>query len=319
MLENTPSELDVNATVCGNMSYLYVSKHSFIIKHNILRYYLGCVKTLYKKRIFKNPIFAYVETHGASGYCKDKTTGRIIDGSPIVVKKMMPQIPMVICEIDRKRFSMLKHALSTFQEENKVKLYHGDCNELIDEIISYLNGLPATRIFDFWFVDPSSTKYTDPITRKNYDQLRFETLKKIMTYRSRVDLLLTFPLIPFYRIGGFTQKKLRMGGWKEAEERLTRFYGSERWKECYNKDGTKKWDCDTLIQVFISQMQPYFKQKIIHYLVKNERDVPIYYLVFGSNDQLGIEFMEKAFQKVVTLWRQKTDFPKQTLESYLRR
>lgn len=268
------------------MSYLSVSKHSSAIKHRILLYYLrGCVLQA------KLHNWGYIETHGGSGICTDKTTGELIDGSPLIVHASFPEIPMNLCEIDVERFEVLA---KIFQDQRTVNVFEGDCNRLIDK----LHEMPDA-VWYFHFVDPDGvrTEKNSPIT----DQLSSETLQKIVSWRN-TEILLNFPLLPYFRWGAYSIRHPEENQSRVMSAALTRHYGSTEWKSFYSREA-KSWNPQGLIGNFISnQIQPHYKQKVIEHLVRTERNTPVYYLVFGTNHRLGLHFMSKAFKKADEVW-----------------
>lgn len=258
------------------MNYLTISKHTSHIKHRILLYYLGCVN---QAKLNEN--WGYIETHSASGICLDKT-GAFIKGSPVIVHEKFPKISMRLCELNEKRFQLLR---KQFEDKSQIRVYLGDCNTLLDKLHSL-----DKNVWYFHFVDP------DGIRTDGYDQLQYETVKQIIKWRNS-EILLNFPLIPFLRWGSYLIKHPEQRGSIVLKEAFTRFYGSKDWIKYYSPMNNPKWDIENLVNNYIDSLQPYYDQPIQKYLVKTEKNLKVYYLIHGTNHSLGYLFMSKAFKK----------------------
>ena len=234
--------------------------------------------------------WGYIETHGASGLCKEKETGKLVNGSPVIVHSSFPIVPINLCEIIPSRRETLE---TQFKGVENVKVLQGDCNKLIDK----LHCMPNCAWY-FHFLDPDGIRTEE---KEPCDQLTYQTIKKVMTWRNS-EVFLNFPLLAFLRWGSYSIRYPEESSSQKLHAAFTRFYGGEDWIDFYVRD-SRGWKMDALVDNFISQrIQPYYKEPVLRYLVRTEGNSPVYYLIFGTNHWLGSLFMGKAFKLASDIW-----------------
>ena len=163
--------------------YLVIKEHTLLKKYTILRKYLDACIVFHKK--YHN--FAYIDTHGGSGKVIFK--GELEDGSPLIAAKAAEGFPCYIVEIDDERFNLLKKSTEGLRN---VTLFHGDCNEVINDILSEI---PRWKVFVFCFLDPEGLVYQGKFKGQviKRPQLTWETVVKIGKF-PRTEVLINFPV-----------------------------------------------------------------------------------------------------------------------------
>ena len=111
-----------------NNKYLEIKEHTHK-KYTILRKYLEACKKFADK--YGN--FVYIDTHGGSGKVLDIKTGKLIDGSPLIARKLVnPTFPCYAIEVRKDRYKLLKKSTKNLQN---FRVIWGDCNKKIEEIL----------------------------------------------------------------------------------------------------------------------------------------------------------------------------------------
>lgn len=251
-----------------NNSYWKIKGQS-LKKHRIIEKYIWACNVFDKK--YNNAVF--IDTHGGSGKVLNLENGTYIDGSPILASKIS------IChivEVNRRKMDILKVLSSNYP--NWI-LHEGDCNDLIYDI---LNEIPRGEKFVFSLIDPNALAYSTKGKRK--PQLICKTIETIGEF-PRSEILVNFMVSGFLRIiPGIINGTFR--------DYLTLLLGTSRWKEEENITYEKLKD------IFINELLvPYYKY--INYITVNvpKNNVPIYYLLYGTNKEVGFKIMSSIFEQ----------------------
>lgn len=259
--------------------YIKIKPHT-LHKYNILKKYLGVCKTF--NRVYAN--FIYIDTHGGSGtvFLKSK---KQVDGSPLIASNWNPNAPCHVIEIDPETYRCL---CSSVSKSSNVKTYNGDCNEIIQGILSKI---PQWQKFVFCFVDPSSLVYCGA-DGTVYDQVRASTIRTITEF-PRTELLLNFPIESISRCAGDyfrnpTAKRAISNG-----ERVTTFMGSDSWQNLPENHRNYR----DFLEIYIDEMlNPYpFKGAI---LIRSEnKNLPLYYLAYTTHNATAAKIMRDIMKK----------------------
>ena len=264
----------------SNNGLLDIEPHT-LHKYNILRKYLNVCKTF--NRIYSN--FVYIDTHGGSGKVSYKKKGELIEGSPLIASHWNPQATCHIVEIDREIYSYLCD--STTDCDN-IQTYHGDCNKLITKI---LGEIPKGKKFVFCFVDPSSLVYQSP-DGIVYDQLSAETVREITEF-PRSELLLNFPLQSIIRCKGDYFNNPNDSRAISTGERITTFMGSPSWQNLPNHRRDKK----AFLELYLDEILNSYPYKGAILIRSEEKNLPLYYLVYATNNQTAARIMRDIMKK----------------------
>lgn len=257
--------------------FIEVKPHT-LHKYNILRKYLNVCKTF--ARIYNN--FVYVDTHGGSGRVSFRRGRKWIDGSPLIASRWNPNAPCHIVEIDPDTYQCLCNSSS---DCGNIHTYHGDCNELIDQILSTI---PKYRKFVFCFIDPNALVYRSP-DGDTYDQVKAETIHKISNF-PRTEILLNFPLEALLRCAGdfITNPNTKRG--QSNGQRVTTFMGSESWKDI--PLGRREY-----LELYMDEMLKSYPFKGAMLVRSKSKNLPLYYLVYTTNNRTAAKIMRDIMKK----------------------
>jgi len=270
-------------------------------KYRILKKYLNVCETFSNK--YQN--FAYIDTHGGSG--KVLFDGKLEDGSVLIARNTNLSFPCYVVEINIERFSWL----SEFTKElSNIKPFNDDCNKVIDKI---LDDMTKGEKFILCFLDPDGLIYRHDSFVCH--QLLPETVKKIAEF-PRTEILLNFPLEAIVRSGGCLPDESTDAKAHQNIENVTNFFGKKcdincsfmheckndakgecnKWKKIIEKGNSPKKKIRKLLELYISKNLSNFPF-VGAILIKNELNVPQYYLVYGTKYFIGAKIMRGIMKK----------------------
>lgn len=261
----------------GNQVKAYWSfkEHSRRKLRVLEKYHSACERFANK---YKN--FVYVDTHGGSGKVIGVTGEVVEESSPLIASKLFPTHPCHIVEVHPRRFETLKEAT---KECANITLHFGDCNEIIDEILSKI---PRGKVFVFSFIDPDGLIEEDT----HVHELLWTTVEKIAKF-PRTELLLNFPLEAILRTGGYVRKKPHaLKGTPAYRDAIARFMPVKDW-ETRIKDFSDKriW-----LDLYMRGLEPYYKYRGALLVLAGQ--LPIYYLVYASKREPGPTIMQNIMK-----------------------
>ncbi|RLI06727.1 hypothetical protein DRO32_05160 [Candidatus Bathyarchaeota archaeon] len=151
----------------------------------------------------------YIDLFSGCGLDIIETRGTklLIPGSPIIAAVLaQPPFTQMICvEKDKTYATALKERLSRLMPRNKFIVICDDVNNAIDKVISMLADKPKAHFLAF--IDPYGL------------ELDWDTLARLLSFRG--DLWVLYQ----------TREVLRVRRQPGSEEKMTRFFGDERWRE----------------------------------------------------------------------------------------
>lgn len=248
-------------------------------KYSILKKYLAACERFSNK--YQN--FAYIDTHGGTGEVFDVADGKACPGSVLTAANIMPNFPCYVVEIDPERYELLKQHAKGYTH---IHLFHGDCNEKIDEILSKIR---AGEKFVFCFVDPDGIVYR----KGNFvcSQLTSETIDKIAKF-PRTEILLNLSVEGIMREAGYICSNPDDGASQKMEECLNHLFGSDNWKQL--NPGDYRGFLRLYMNERLKSNYP-FKGAIL--IRDSQTKGPLYYLVYGSKYSLGGKIMRDIMTK----------------------
>lgn len=203
---------------------------------------------------------AFVDLFAGPGRARVRTSGRLVDGSPLIaLKQPVGFTRLVLCELDAENVSTLR--TRTASARVPVTIVPGDCNEKVADVVA---AIPKAGL-NVALVDPYGL-----------EGLRFETIARLAHFQ-RMDLVLFFP------IGEIRRNLERYRARYTAL--LNRTLGSEDWQKAVR--GTR--DVFKLIPFFQRQLQGlgYSAEQVRTAEMKSDTNVPLYHLVFASKHPRG--------------------------------
>jgi three-Cys-motif partner protein len=242
-------------------------------KHYPLAYYLDMFSGAFKSRKY----LYYIDLFSGPGICIVKESGEELPGSPIIaLEKCFNKY--IFAERDEKSFSILKKRCNEKFPNKCVVLHNGDCNLIISEIIDTIPKDPYS--IGIAFIDPFGT---------NID---FSTIQKLSNTRN-LDLIINFS-------AGMGVKRNMNSNFELNNLKLGNFLGDDRWKEKISNAMSTKEKFSRLYNLYKNNL------KKLGYLglddiepvvsVKNSKNVPLYYLIYTSKNDVGINFWHKSLK-----------------------
>lgn len=210
---------------------------------------------------------AFIDLFSGPGKARERETGTIQDGSPLVALEhtAAPFNRLVFCDMEADNLRALRQRTSSDAE--RVVIVPGDCNEKIDTIASHVpeHGLNVALI------DPFSLR-----------ALKFATIERLASFK-RMDLIVHFPTADIKR---------NLGQNESTRQALNEALGTTEWGEKISSST----DVGTLIDVFKAQLSRlgYLSQQVRSQPIKNSQNVPLYYLVYASKSDRG----DKIWQSI---------------------
>jgi three-Cys-motif partner protein len=250
-------------------------------KYSILEKYLNVCK-IFDQR-YSN--FVYVDTHGGSGKVYLKGKGKWINGSPLIAANWAPNFPCHIVEIDPEKYS---HLCESTNSCTNAHIYQGDCNKLIDSILSKI---PKGEKFVCCFVDPESLVYRGS-DGTECDQICADTIRKITAF-PRSELLLNFPLEAILRCAGDYFRNPNEPRAIANGERVTTFMGSTSWQELPEREQNRR----AFLELYMEEMLESYLYKGAILIRSETKNLPLYYLVYVTHNLTAAKIMRDIMKK----------------------
>jgi len=231
-------------------------------KHDYLRRYIDATRAARSKYLVADggrPAggAAYIDIFAGPGRAHIRTTGEVIDGSPLIAAHHAeaPFTKLIFADLASENVNALKARLKGVSRE--AECFQGDCNLLIDEIVKQV---PPYGL-NIALIDPYGLR-----------PLSFGTIAALARVR-RMDFLIHFPTMDIKR------------NFEEAEPFITRFLGTDKWKDRVGK----AQDAVDLIDVLREQLGQfgYTQDKLRSLPVENRQRAVLYHLVYATKDGLG--------------------------------
>ena len=221
----------------------------------------------------------YIDLFAGAGAGRYKENGQIVKGSPLLALDVEYKFDKYIfCEDDIKKADALEKRINESYPTVNYKLFQGDCNYIIDEI---LQEIPSTGyVLSFCFIDPYKL-----------NSLKFNTIRAL-ALQNRMDFLMLFP------------SSMEINIWrsmylKENSTVIEEFLGLKGWR--------KDWkDAKLGDKEFVRFIATKFGEQMIKIdYVKNgldemveikmrEGNRSLYHLAFYSKHELGYKFWKEA-------------------------
>jgi three-Cys-motif partner protein len=231
-------------------------------KHEILRRYLAASGGPRRQYLPPHPGgAAFVDIFAGPGRARVRTTGTLEDGSPLLaLRQPVGFTRLVLCEIDGENVDALRRRVACAQVP--VSITEGDCNERIADV--------AAEIPEWGL----NVALVDPY---RLESLVFATIAVLAGFK-RMDLVVFFPV-------GEIKRNLERNR-PTYTVLLDRALGTDEWQPIVKRKG----DILQLVEVFRRQLQKrfgYTTARARTVPIKNDKNVPLYHLVFASKHSRG--------------------------------
>lgn len=222
----------------------------------------------------------YIDLFAGCGKCRVRETCEEIDGSALVsLSVKYPFKKYIMVELSSDAVSALRKRVEKTPHKDRIKIILGDCNDEIDKIICEI----PRKSLSLAVVDPTGL------------HINFETLHKL-TEGLRIDLIITFP-------EGMDIKRNLSKFIRQSHCILDDYIGDEDWRQLFPKD----------VKGINQLTSTHIEKNLIGYYRKNlgklsykeirsgdeilirssQKNLPLYYLLFGSKHPLGHAFWNK--------------------------
>lgn len=213
-------------SICPNVVY-EVGAWSIIKLLTLLRFvpiYTRIIKAPKQRRIFQN--MYYIDLLAGSGLCRIKPTKDIIIGSALIActQCQNPFDKYFLVEQDLEKARALEARIASIT--SAFKLFPCDCNDCIQDIMREI----TDRDHYLAFVDCEGL------------DVFWSTMQQLFSKKG--DVLFNFQTQGISRLLG--RVKNRSSGWKKYAERLSLFFGDDRWENCMTPDSLLKCYMDKI-------------------------------------------------------------------------
>lgn len=248
-------------------------------KLNLLSKYLPAYTIIISKN-FSGTQFYYIDAFAGSGKDKIKSTGEVINGSPLISLNVGPSFTNhVFIESNDEFYDALTKRVHKHSKSGSTQVLHDDCNECIEKV---LKGIPAYAPI-FAFLDPYGL------------ELSWSTVEKLAK-RRHVDFLITFMTMAVQRCA-FNKKT-----WGAVDN----FYGITTWRRIVQERRKKRLSPGRARRAFVELYKSQLKKLLAHVedlvLVKDRQGRPLYHMIFASNYDVAIK-IARDITKTGTLYK----------------
>lgn len=254
-------------------------------KLKVLNNYLNFFMTALKNRSFKK---VYIDCFAGSGAIKFSSNKEIIGSTRIALDLEIKFDEYYFIEKDMYNYEQLLKLKDEYPHLN-IKVYNGDCNEILPTILNNINWIKTRGIL---FIDPYAT------------ELKFETLEKIARTKA-IDVWYLFPynavtrLLPKDKCNNNYEKTLNSCfGEKDWQEKLYKpkqqlnLFGTEEYERVPMKD-VQKYIFQRMKSIF-----PYVSEDYL--CLKNTKNSTLFLLfLLISNDSPNTIGLVKKVEKYI--------------------
>ena len=256
---------------------LDVLRHT-LKKYEIIEKYLGACKILFESE--RKPNFLYIDGYSGPGKVtfedSDRGIKKTIAGSPLIaLEKLDPakskKISCFFIENDPENYNDL---VGYIGEINNVKHLQGNANTSIIEMIDNI---------------PPFTVVTVLLDVTKYNQLSWTTVENIANHEKPygTDVIIH---LPFYTMNAYNN-------WENDPKSISEYFGCDDWKPLYEKKkkgliDPRKFE-EEIVHLYerrLRELAGYSVVKSIpirHIQSLKQTQRTIYYLIFGSNNQIA--------------------------------
>ncbi|MBI3201456.1 MAG: three-Cys-motif partner protein TcmP, partial [Myxococcales bacterium] len=231
-------------------------------KHHYLRQYIEATRAVRAKYLEPKGHggAAFIDLFAGPGMVRVRDNGEIRPGSPLIALQHREAAFSKLVLADRDPANVAALQARTTSDVARVKIIPGDSNANIDQIASQI---PEYGL-NIALVDPYALS-----------ALKFSSLERLAQF-SRMDLIVHFPTADIKR-------NVRQN--ENTRQWLTEALGTSRWL----KEMTSMIDVGRLIELFKEQLSSlgYGSKAVRSEPIKNNKNLPLYYLVYASKNPRG--------------------------------
>lgn len=219
----------------------------------------------------------YVDLFGGPGVCVNRDSGKRMPGSPLLAAwAPKPFSNILICEKLKTLVDACRKRLAAQNASDRSKVFAGDCNKIIGEIVADI----PERSLTLAFVDPEGL------------HVHFETLHQL-TQNRRVDLLVLFA--DYMDI----LRNVESTYFHQRKSKLDKFLGPEsNWRELWNKlpNHGPQSVCNLFADIYISNLRKHLEYQVFSQSIMKSSRSPLYRLIYACKHRRGEDFWNKITQ-----------------------
>ena len=214
----------------------------------------------------KWPTRTYIDLFAGPGICIVEETGEEIPGSPLIALRCkLPFTHYFFNDLNADLIESLESRAAYCKFAN-VECFSKDCNSVVDDLLQKL----PTNSLDFCFIDPLNWG------------ISFNSIRKL-TENRRMDLAITFHIGAMKRVA------------HNPPQDLIDFFPDPNWQQDYKMARARgKSVGRVLLDAYEKGLSSIGYREMRDYILeKNERNVPLYHLIFASKHPRGADFWDK--------------------------
>ena len=241
-------------------------------KHQLLAYYAKMFASGMKGK-FENRF--YLELFSGPGRCLIRTTGKEELGSPLVVIGH-EFTRFIFTEISVPAAQALAIRLDSYPNAHLAEIWCGDCADVVQRLVIPSNALT------FAFIDPTGIGHVP-----------FSLIEALHRRAPRCDLL-----INIQHGMGIKMNLHQYTQGADEQSALTRFLGNDSWKALPRNDARSFFR--GVLDLYKAQLDRLgFSFVGDEVLVRNDKNLPLYLLLYASKNPRGEDFWQKAMKGVL--------------------
>jgi three-Cys-motif partner protein len=221
----------------------------------------------------------YVDLFGGAGVCAIKgRSARRFPGSAIIAAHApKPFEKIIVCEKDTSLAKACRARLDKTAVAGRCEVLVGDCNQLVDEVVRKI----PQRALTLAFIDPKAL------------DVEFSTVATL-SKNARVDFVVLFAdAIDINRNAEHVYRS-------DPNSNLDRFLGPDsNWREKLDKleNPSHVTRRKLFAEIYQRQLTRLLGFKFFEEKVMTCKKLPLYRLVYASNDNLGLKFWKEALKE----------------------
>ena len=223
----------------------------------------------------------YIDLFAGAGRAKIETSGRIVNGSPLLALGVdTPFDRYIFCDEDKKNIVALAERVQRYYPDAKAVFVQGDSNKTVKKVLDLIPSFSKSfKVLGFCEVDPF-----------RMDDLKFATLQSLS--QRYMDFLV---LIPTHMDANRNENHYL----KEDNHVIDEFLGTQDWRDLWQKKRQGGVSFAQFIAgMFTEQMMTlkYMKPKEFDPVIVRIQgnNVPLYQLMLYSRHSKGQEFWKEA-------------------------
>lgn len=253
----------------------------FYVKHYIDTFEKSMRSKPWRRRI-------YIDLFAGPGKCVDRDSQEIFLGSPLLaLTTEHPFTDYFFVDTESKDLEALKIRSNSLNFDDRIHLLNGDANEKVYAVTNEIKKIDNKYIEGVWpslnlaFLDPEGL------------ELKWSTVAELAKM-NRMDLILHYSQQGIKRMAGRALNS-------PQETVLDRFFGGKEWRDIYAQ--TKDYSGGIhrpLIDYYKAKLSElgYIEVKDdeevwTEPLMKNQKNAPLYRLLFASKNKLGVKFWKE--------------------------